>query len=512
LRAASSGTEGNEKSVPLTGSALTPTPEGTSGSSAASAPQTAESDPESQSRAYAAIGPNSQTSAPGQASPDFSQSVLFELANAVSNSSKAVTLQVKDSKLPPAETSSTLQPSRAASSATAGNEESVPLTDPALTPMPERMEALHTTRVSRLGNESQAARTETPVSLPQEQTRLKPQVLSGGSAASALQSAESSPESQSRVQAAPGPKAPISTPSQSSPDFSLPTQVESTEAVSGGQANEAQNSDRIKNSQAGNRTASGADSEAGPGGTSASLAMQSDNTDGIDAEPLVDDTRQAGAFAEERGSNAAQDLTKAAGEKEGLSKADADPPLAQRLVPPGTAEGGSAFPVTTGASRSRGQADSAGVSASSQINAGGIVSSARFAQQAGNAEMQVRLRSEALGPIAVHTIAKGSDIGASIRVEARDTQVLLANELSQLERALNERNLRVERLDVLQVSPSGGQSDGTASGNYHGNPSESRQRFSSYFSGQTYTPLPEAPTVSEDWGLGLSSNRINLRV
>jgi flagellar hook-length control protein FliK len=140
------------------------------------------------------------------------------------------------------------------------------------------------------------------------------------------------------------------------------------------------------------------------------------------------------------------------------------------------------------------------------------VSSARFTQQAGNAEMQVRLRSEALGPIAVHTIAKGSDIGASIRVEARDTQVLLANQLSQLERALNERNLRVERLDVLQGFASGGQSDGTASGNYHGNPSEPRQRFSSYFSGQTYTPLPEAPTVSEDWGLGLASNRINLRV
>jgi flagellar hook-length control protein FliK len=306
--------------------------------------------------------------------------------------------------------------------------------------------------------------------------------------------------------------APISTPSQPSLDYSLPTQVESTEAVSSGQANEPQNLDRIENSQAANRTPSGAESDTDPGGLTASLAAQPDNTDGIDAGSLANDARQADASAEEQRGKAAQDLTKAANEKEGLSKAGADPPLAQQLAPPGRAEVGSAFAATTEASRSRGQAGSAGVSGTSQVYAGGLVSSARFTQQAGNAEMQVRLRSEELGPIAVHTIARGSDIGASIRVEARDTQVLLANELSQLERALNERNLRVERLDVLQGFAAGGQSDGTASGNYHGNPAESRQRFSSYFSGQTYTALPEAPTVSEDWGLGLSSNRINLRV
>jgi hypothetical protein len=126
--------------------------------------------------------------------------------------------------------------------------------------------------------------------------------------------------------------------------------------------------------------------------------------------------------------------------------------------------------------------------------------------------MQVKLRSEALGPIDVHTIVKGSDIGASIRVEARDTQVMLANELSQLERALNERSLRVERLDILQGSVSGGRSNGTGPGNSYGNPSEPRRSFSSYSPGLTYTLLPEIPTVSEDWGLGLSTTRINLRV
>jgi flagellar hook-length control protein FliK len=155
---------------------------------------------------------------------------------------------------------------------------------------------------------------------------------------------------------------------------------------------------------------------------------------------------------------------------------------------------------------------SAIVPEASQANADKVVSSARLTQQAGNAEMQVRLRSEALGPIDVHTIVKGGDIGASIRVEARDTQVMLANELSQLERALNARSLRVERLDVLQGSVSGGRSNGTGPGNSYGSPSEPRPSFSSYSPGQTYTSLPEIPNVPEDWGLGLSTTRINLRV
>jgi flagellar hook-length control protein FliK len=237
-----------------------------------------------------------------------------------------------------------------------------------------------------------------------------------------------------------------------------------------------------------------------------------DNTDGVETGSSVNDTSQIDTSSEAQGGKAAQDLTKVANEKGSLPKAEADPALPQPLVPQGRVEAGSAFPEPVVASRSRGQAGSAGVLEGSQVYAAGVVSSARFIQQAGNAEMQVRLRSEALGPIDVHTTARGSDIGASIRVEARDTQVLLANQLSQLEQALNQRNLRVERLDVLQGSISGGQSDGTAPGNYHGNPSQPRQSFSSYFSGQTYASLPEAPTVSEDWGLGLSSTRINLRV
>jgi hypothetical protein len=286
---------------------------------------------------------------------------------------------------------------------------------------------------------------------------------------------------------------------------------ELTKAVSTWQVDDPQNSNRIKNSQEGNHAASGANSDAVPNGTPASLVQNPSQTEDIETGSPVHDTKQADTSADKKGGEAAQDLTKVADGKAGL-KASADPALAPELIPEGRAEAGRASPEAAGPSAGRGQAGSASLFEGNQANAGTVVSSARFIQQASNAEMQVKLRSEALGPIDVHTTVKGSDIGASIRVEARDTQVMLANELSQLERALNERSLRVEHLDVLQASVSGGRSNGTGPGNSFGSPSQPRQGFLSYSAGQTYTPLPEAPTVSEDWGLGQSTTRINLRV
>jgi len=144
-----------------------------------------------------------------------------------------------------------------------------------------------------------------------------------------------------------------------------------------------------------------------------------------------------------------------------------------------------------------------------ETHPGKIVSSARLFEQAGNAGMQVKLRSDALGPIEVHTVVKGSDIGASFHVEGRDSQVALANELPQLERALNERSLHVEHLDVLQGAVSGGSADTAGSGTSQGNASETQKFYSSH---PTYASLPEVQIVPEDWNLGLSTTRINLRV
>ncbi len=126
--------------------------------------------------------------------------------------------------------------------------------------------------------------------------------------------------------------------------------------------------------------------------------------------------------------------------------------------------------------------------------------------------MQVKLRTESLGPIDVRTIVRGSDISASIRVEARETQMMMSNEISRLERALSERSLRVQRLDVLEGSVSGGQSSGTGPDSYQGDPSRPRQSSASYAGGGAYPTLPDTPPVYEEGSLGLSTTRINLRV
>jgi hypothetical protein len=361
-----------------------------------------------------------------------------------------------------------------------------------------------------LGKGLQAAGAETP--LHQGITQLEQQDPSSAPEARTRQQAESGPESLSTAHAATDPPAQLSTPSLHAPDFSPFVPFELIQAVSTGRADEPQNSNEINNPQGGNHAASGANSDAPPDGTLASLVQYPAQTEDTETGSLVYDTKQADTSGDKKGGEAAQDLTKVADGKGGLPKADADPALAPQLVLEGRAEAGRASLEAAGATPGRGEAGSASLLEAYQANAGAMVSSARLTQQAGNAEMQVRLRSEALGPIDVHTIVKGSDIGASIRVEAHNTQVMLANELSQLERALNERSLRVEHLDVLQGSVTGGRSNGNGPGNSFGSPSQPRQGFSSYSAGQTYTSLPEAPAVSEDWGLGFSATRINLRV
>jgi hypothetical protein len=308
------------------------------------------------------------------------------------------------------------------------------------------------------------------------------------------------------------PNVQISTVSPLSPDFSLSMPFELTKAMSTARVDEPQNSNRAKNSLEGNVATTGKSNDADAGGPGTSLLAQPDQAKGIETESSIHDTKQAGSSADKEGGEAAPDLTKVAEGKGGLPKANPDPPPTPQLIPEGHAETGHASPEAAGALPGSGQAGSASVFEGGQANTGPAVSSARFTQQAGNAEMQVRLHSEALGPIDVHTTVKGSDIGASIRVEARDTQVMLANELSQLERALNERSLRVEHLDVLQGSVSGGRSNGTGPGNSYGSPSEPRPSFSSYSAGQTYASSSETPTVSEDWGLGQPTTRVNLRV
>ena len=92
--------------------------------------------------------------------------------------------------------------------------------------------------------------------------------------------------------------------------------------------------------------------------------------------------------------------------------------------------------------------------------AGKIVRSASLSDTANGAEMHVELRSGALGPLEVHAVVHEGSVGAEIHVQGQEAHTLLAAGLPSLERALGERNLRVENIAVYQDQAGGGMSGG----------------------------------------------------
>jgi flagellar hook-length control protein FliK len=93
--------------------------------------------------------------------------------------------------------------------------------------------------------------------------------------------------------------------------------------------------------------------------------------------------------------------------------------------------------------------------------AGKIVRSASISDSGNGAEMHVELRSGALGPLEIHTVVREGSVGAEIHVQGQEAHTLLAAGLPSLERALGERNLRVENITVYQDQAGGGMSGGT---------------------------------------------------
>ncbi|MGO8790261.1 MAG: flagellar hook-length control protein FliK [Terriglobia bacterium] len=92
--------------------------------------------------------------------------------------------------------------------------------------------------------------------------------------------------------------------------------------------------------------------------------------------------------------------------------------------------------------------------------AGSLVRSASLSGSANSAEMHVEFRSGVLGPLEVHTVMHDGAIGAEIHVQGQEAHTLLAAGLPSLERALGERNLRVENIAVYQDQAGGGMSGG----------------------------------------------------
>ena len=296
------------------------------------------------------------------------------------------------------------------------------------------------------------------------------------------------------------------------PDYTLTQSFGSTKVVSSLNELRPVSSGRSVNSQAVSSIVQAPSGNAPPFPVPNLLAHASVQTQDEGGDPPVRDVSQPEATGHKSDADATPGPTKEANAKSDLPKTTTDSPTASQLNIQGMPQAGRVAPPAVGEPQGRAEAANTSLPTSYQAELRGSVSSARITQQTGSAEMQVKLHTESLGPIDVRTIVKGSDIGASIRVEARETQVMMANEISRLEQALSERSLRVQRLDVLQGSVTGSQSGGAEQGNYQGNPSQSRSGSGGHSVFQPYPTLAETPPVYDDGALDLSTTRVNLRV
>ena len=111
--------------------------------------------------------------------------------------------------------------------------------------------------------------------------------------------------------------------------------------------------------------------------------------------------------------------------------------------------------------------------------AGKIVRSASLTDSSSGAEMHLELRAGNLGSLEVHTVVREGTVGAEIHVQGQEAHTLLSAGLPSLERALGERNLRVESIAVYQDQTGAGTSGGEQRGQQSGSsPSPPRQSFS----------------------------------
>jgi flagellar hook-length control protein FliK len=85
-------------------------------------------------------------------------------------------------------------------------------------------------------------------------------------------------------------------------------------------------------------------------------------------------------------------------------------------------------------------------------------------------------------------------VGAEIHVQGQEAHTLLAAGLPSLERALGERNLRVENISVYQDQTGGGTSGGDKQNSHSGSPSSPHRQATPWDS----PPLPGDPETPED--------------
>jgi flagellar hook-length control protein FliK len=195
---------------------------------------------------------------------------------------------------------------------------------------------------------------------------------------------------------------------------------------------------------------------------SASGAMRANSSDGGVHTSVADSSTGGGKPSQQNGQTSGDNLTSAAPIAPSTAINTAPDPAANLLGVHAPAATATHANTTTAPATPAPSAPATTLSAWQNYDggAGSLVRSASLSGSANSAEMHVEFRSGVLGPLEVHTVMHDGAVGAEIHVQGQEAHTLLSAGLPSLERALGERNVRVENIAVYQDQAGGGMSGG----------------------------------------------------
>ncbi len=91
-------------------------------------------------------------------------------------------------------------------------------------------------------------------------------------------------------------------------------------------------------------------------------------------------------------------------------------------------------------------------SSSTNSRPAGPVEAARLVTSVAQSEMHIGLRTQAFGSVEIHTVVRDSQVGLSVGSEKGDLRNYLTNEVSGLQSAFRQQDLRFDNIRFLDSS------------------------------------------------------------
>jgi hypothetical protein len=134
----------------------------------------------------------------------------------------------------------------------------------------------------------------------------------------------------------------------------------------------------------------------------------------------------------------------------------------------------------------------------------GTVEVARLVAGVAQSEMHIGLRTQAFGSVEIHTVVRDSQVGLAVGSERGDLRTLLAVEVSGLQTAFRQQNLRFDNIHFLETGT------GTTAGFSGGADSQGRSSGQHSFTAELFsTRSTQEDPVELDISTGLRA-RLNV--